>query len=241
MVVTCARCAVMRLQECGLPVFPAVGGRPDLVRDALGLQGFREFLVTTFREGFAIEQPLQALVSALQGWEWAPAAADCPIGALRYPGAGSLPPRTTVDPAAATTAFPAQPVGREALPAWQRPLWDSSPLRADLFDRLSAADVDRDFLMGVVSNGVLLVPDLQPFAVPRVSPPPLSIPWALCLRGMAASGSFMTTLFRGGGGVWVNDYEVYVRYTWDSLDLAVRYLVSHAFMGSCTHNTFLFF
>jgi hypothetical protein len=33
--------------------------------------------------------------------------------------------------------------------------------------------------------------------------------------------------------VWmgVNDHEVYVRYTWDSLDLAVRYLVPHAFMA----------
>jgi hypothetical protein len=29
----------------------------------------------------------------------------------------------------------------------------------------------------------------------------------------------------------VNDHEVYVRYTWDSLDLAVRYLVPHAFMA----------
>jgi hypothetical protein len=62
--------------------------------------------------------------------------------------------------------------GLFALPPWQLPLWDSRPLQEGLFDRLSASDVDRGFLMGMVRNGVLLVPDLQavqPFAVPNYS------------------------------------------------------------------------
>lgn len=158
----------MPLQEFGLPIFPTVGGRPDLVRDTSGLQGFREFLVGRFGVGFATEQPLSALVSALRGWQWAPAAPDCPVGGLRYAGSGALPPRATVDPAAATTALLAPPVVAAALPDWRRPLWESRPLCAGLFDRLSAQDMDREFLMGVVRNGVLLVPDLgavAPFAV----------------------------------------------------------------------------
>jgi hypothetical protein len=39
---------VIHIEEFGLPIFPVVGGHPDLVRDASGLQGYWEFLLGRF-------------------------------------------------------------------------------------------------------------------------------------------------------------------------------------------------
>lgn len=248
----------MAQREFGLPIFPVVGGRPDLVRDVSGLQVYREFLVGRFGPEFA-SVPLQSLVAAVRGWDWQPAQADCPVGQLRYSGSANLPPRATVDPAQATTACLAPPVVLEALPAWQQPLWASRPLNESLFDRLSAVDVDRGFLMGVVRNGVLLVRDISevpPFALPNYSSAlEAEGPVSAVVADEVAKGWVVPVLPplrfvhplgavpKGEGdvrvihdhsvpiGVGVNDHEVYVRYTWDSLDLAVRYLVPHAYMA----------
>lgn len=56
----------MALREFGLPIFPVVGGHPDLVRDASGLQGYREFLLGRFGVDWA-SQPLTSLVGTLRG------------------------------------------------------------------------------------------------------------------------------------------------------------------------------
>ena len=247
------------MQEFGLPIFPVVGGHPDVVRGVAGLQPYREFLVGRFGAEFAVQQPLAVLVAALRGWPWQPAAADCPVGSLRYSGAGPLPPCATVDPREATTSILAPDVVPAELPAWQQAVWAARPLSCEVFDRLSAVDVDRDFLMGVVRNGVLLVPEvaaLQPFSTPNdgsalqehamvsaVVADEVAQGWVTPVDQPSRFVHPLGSVPKGDGGirvihdhsvpvgVGVNDHETYVRYTWDSLDSAVRYLVPHAFMA----------
>jgi hypothetical protein len=157
----------MAWREFGLPVSPSVGSLGPAVREVGGLQPFVDLLSGRLGPDFE-SAPLPVLVQALRGWDWVPALAQSPVGALVYVGSGALPPRATVDAAAATTAIRAPPVVAEALPSWQQPVWASRPLNAALFDRLSVVDGDREFLLGVVNNGVLLVPDLaqlEPFCL----------------------------------------------------------------------------
>lgn len=229
------------------------------MRDEEGLLPFRRHLSSLFGDNLARERSLSELVGALQGWGWAPASADCPVGGLVFSGSGPLPPTATVDPSVATTAVRAPPVSVASLPEWQQPVWESRPLNGALFDRLSAADGDRDFLMGVVNNGVLLVPDLaavQPFCVSNYSsaleeraqvsavvseevrqgwvvpvPEPLQFVHPLGAVPKSDGGIRVIHDHSVPLGVGVNDHQVYVRYTWDSLDLAIKYLAPHVFMA----------
>lgn len=245
--------------EFGLPIHPGVGGRSQLVRDVSGLQPYIDFLVDRFGVGFERSCSLTDLVGALRGWDWAPARTDCPVGALHYLGSDTLPECATVDPRAATTAARAPAVDVAALPPWQQDMWASRPLSAALFDRLSVDDVDRDFLLGVVQNGVLLVPDaeaLAPYALPNyqsayaaaadvssVVLDEVAAGWVTAVDTPPAFVHPLGAVPKSDGGfrvihdhsvpvgASVNDNEVYVRYTWDSLDLAVRHLVPHVFMA----------
>lgn len=249
----------MHPSEFGLPISPDVGVRAGLVRERAPLEPFVCALTSRFGPGFESACSVQELSAALRGWDWAPAAPSCPVGGLWYAGTGPLPPRATVDPAAATTAVPAPPVVPDALPAWQRRAWLARPLNAPLFERLAAADGDRDFLLGVVRNGVLLVRDLdavRPFSLPNYASALAAREHVSCVvRDEVAQGWVLPVAApprfvhpvgavpKSDGGVrvihdhsvpvgaGVNEHEVYVRYTWDSLDLALRYLVPHVFMA----------
>jgi hypothetical protein len=145
------------------------------------------------------------------------------------------------------------------LPAWQQQAWSRKPLDAALFARLSAVDVDRVFLNGVVRNGVLLVRPgeaIAPFSLPNyasavaaaqqvsaVVADEVAQGWVIPAAVPPAFVHPLGAVPKGDGGVRVihdhsvpvgagiNDHEVYVRYTWDSLDQAVRYLAPHAFMA----------
>jgi len=248
----------MSWREFGLPVSPSVGSAGPAVREVGGLQPFVDFLSGRFGPGFE-STPLPVLVQALRGWDWAPAQAQSPVGSLVYVGSGALPPCATVDASAATTAIRAPPVVVQDLPLWQRPVWDARPLNSALFDRLSAVDGDRDFLLGVVNNGVLLVPDLaqmEPFclqnyssaleaheAVSAVVADEVSQGWVLPVGEPSPFVHPLGAVPKSDGGtrvihdhsvpvgLGVNDNEVYVRYTWDSLDSALRFLVPHVFMA----------
>lgn len=248
----------MSLREFGLPVSPAVSSAGAAVQEVGGLQPFVDFLSGRFGPHFE-SVPLSVLVDALRGWQWAPSAASSPVGSLLYVGSGALPPRATVDPALATTALRAPSVVAEELPLWQRPVWDARPLNAAMFDRLSVVDCDREFLMGVVHNGVLLVPDLaqmSPFflqnyssaleahdAVSAVVATEVAQGWVLPVAEPSPFCHPLGAVPKSDGGirvihdhsvpvgVGVNDHEVYVRYTWDSLDSALRFLVPEVFMA----------
>lgn len=248
----------MSWREFGLPISTSVGSSGPAVREVGGLLQYVDFLSGQFGPQFE-SVPLPALVQALRGWDWTPAPAQCRVGSLVYVGSGALPPRATVDTAVATTALRAPRVVQEALPLWQRPVWDARPLNAPLFDRLSLVDGDREFLLGVVNNGVLLVPDLaqmEPFtlqnyasaleaheAVSAVVADEESQGWVLPVSEPSPFVHPLGAVPKSDGGTrvihdhsvpvgaGVNDNEVYVRYTWDSLDSSMRFLVPEVYMA----------
>eukprot|EP00775_Hariotina_reticulata_P005934 gene5934-biopygen7741 len=199
------------------------------------------------------------VVEALCGWRWCPAALDSPAGLLCYRGSAALAPCATADPSTATTSVPAPAVVAFELPDWQRAVWARRPLCVELFDTLSAQDVDRSFLMGVVRNGVLLVPDpavLTPYCLPNYSSAlqesstisnmlaaEVAQSWVVQVPTRPRFVHPLGAVPKSDGGIRVihdhsvplgssvNDHEVYVRYSWDSLDDALQFVVPHVFMA----------
>jgi hypothetical protein len=132
-------------------------------------------------------------------------------------------------------------------------------LSAALFDSLSVADFDRSFLLGVVRNGVLLVPGgsvLQPYHLPNYSS---AVEAADTIRAMLAEEvaqgwvlpvdsppRFLHPLGavpKSDGGIRVihdhsvplgcsvNDTERYLKCSWDSLESALLFFVPHVYMA----------
>eukprot|EP00775_Hariotina_reticulata_P015413 gene15413-biopygen17214 len=186
-------------------------------------------------------------------------ALDSPAGLLCYRGSAALAPCATADPSTATTSVPAPAVVAFELPDWQRAVWARRPLCVELFDTLSAQDVDRSFLMGVVRNGVLLVPDpavLTPYCLPNYSSAlqesstisnmlaaEVAQSWVVQVPTRPRFVHPLGAVPKSDGGIRVihdhsvplgssvNDHEVYVRYSWDSLDDALQFVVPHVFMA----------
>eukprot|EP00775_Hariotina_reticulata_P015374 gene15374-biopygen16588 len=186
-------------------------------------------------------------------------ALDSPAGLLCYRGSAALAPCATADPSTATTSVPAPAVVAFVLPDWQRAVWARRPLCVELFDTLSAQDVDRSFLMGVVRNGVLLVPDpavLTPYCLPNYSSAlqesstisnmlaaEVAQSWVVQVPTRPRFVHPLGAVPKSDGGIRVihdhsvplgssvNDHEVYVRYSWDSLDDALQFVVPHVFMA----------
>jgi hypothetical protein len=128
-----------------------------------------------------------------------------------------------------------------------------------MFDSLSVLDCDCTFLMSVVRNGVLLVPDLGAVAPYHLADYSSALEAADVISGMlvekvaqgwvipvSAPPLFVHPLGAvpksDGGlrvihdhsvpvGVSVNDALVYVKYSWDTLESALALLVPHAFMA----------
>lgn len=245
--------------EFGLPVFPRVGRQAQCVRDNSSMQPYVDHLVRVLGPEFEHSCSLQQAVDALRGWQWCPSVADCPVGRLSYQGNAVLPRFATTDPAVATTAVLASDVVESDLPEWQQGVWAKRPLNAELFDALSIDDCDRTFLMGVVHNGVLLVPDaraMTPYHLPNYTS---ALESAGVIRDMLREEVDQSWIVQvpeapshihplgavpksGGGlrvihdhsvplGASVNDHEIYVRYTWDSLEQALQFVVPHVFMS----------
>jgi hypothetical protein len=147
----------------------------------------------------------------------------------------------------------------DALPAWQQAAWRAKPLNLALFQRLLASDFDQEFLLGVVENGVLLVPDveqLQPFVLPNYSsavdaaaqvqrvlseevrqvwvlpaPDPPRFVHPLGVVPKSTGGIRVIHDHSAPVGSSVNDQQVYVRHSWDTLELAMPFFVPHVFMA----------
>jgi hypothetical protein len=243
----------------GLPVFSEVGKANGVVREEAGLQPYVAHLEQQFGVGFERRCSVAELVSCIQGWEWKPAASSSPVGHLALSGKTVLPARATVDPSAATTSCFAPEVHISQLPDWQRTVWAGRPLNAALFHRLLAVDMDKDFLLSVVDNGVLLVPDkaaLAPFAVPNyksaldaaqeveeglqeevrrgwvipVSSPPLYL-HPLGVVPKSTGGIRIIHDHSVPAGACVNDLETYVSYSWDSLESVLPFFSPRVYMA----------
>lgn len=181
------------------------------------------------------------------------------MGSWSTGGSKPLPVGATDDPAAATSALRAPPVDLEALPRWQQAAWRAAPLNRALFRQLLALDADREFLLGVVHNGLLLVPaveQLQPFALPnypsaaaeaarvqQVLAEEVQQGWVLPVAAPPRFVHPLGVVPKSSGGIRVihnhsapvgssvNDQEVYVRYSWDTLEMAMPFFVPHVYMA----------
>ena len=233
-------------QLFGLPVYPEVGSANGAVLGAEGLAPYLMALESQLGAGFEHRCSLPDMVACIRGWDWLPAPATARVGRLELSGKATLPARATVDPSLATTFTRAPVVVPAELPVWQQAVWAARPLNAPLFHKLLACDVDRDFLLGVVDNGVLLVPELsalEPFAIPNyksaleashevqtglqeevqrgwvipvASPPKYVHPLGVVPK--PTGGIRVIHDHSVPIGACVNDLETYVSYSWDSLE-----------------------
>lgn len=247
--------------EFGLPVYSQAGSRAAAVRSVSpDLQVFVQHAEQELGVDGVLAAPLFELVQAFRGWNWKPSPPDCPVGKLCYEGDGPLPRFATIDASQATTACQPVPVEPSNLPAWQQMLWQHRPLNVELFARLLQLDADRGFLLPMIEHGVMLLADsaqLQPFDLPNypsaleererlgviiqeeiergwiteVSEPPQFVHPLGVVPKPSSNGIRVIHDHSVPVGQGLNFQQVYVRYTWDSLDSALAFFVPHVYMA----------
>ena len=243
----------------GLPVYSGVGSANAAVKDTQGLQIYVDHLEQQLGVGFDERCSLEEMVACLRGWKWLPSEAVSSAGRLIPSSRSVLPPRATVDPAVATTFCRAPVVSAAELPGRQQRIWSGRPLNGPLFHELLESDVDRVFLLGVVDNGVLLLSDrdvLLPFSVPNYRSAldassavlenlldEVSKGWVIPVDKPSSFVHPLGVVPKSTGGIrvihdhsvpvgaCVNDFEMYMAYSWDSLETALPFLAPRVFMA----------
>ena len=247
--------------EFGLPVYAQTSGQSVGVREiSEELQLLVQHASDSLGGPGVLGVPLLDLVAVFRGWPWLPSSSACPVGQLRYEGSGPLPSHATRDFSAATSAYRPSPVVCEDLSSWQQVIWGGRPLNSALFDALLSHDVDREFLLSVVQHGIMLVPDpgvLQPFDVPNYASAAdhasqvsvtlseeLQQGWVAPVdEGFSPFVHPIGVVPKGSGGIRIihdhsvpvglglNDHQIYVRLSYDSLESALPFVVPRAFMA----------